>query len=522
MAELERTDKQANLLVKELKSGSLGVPEIQRDYVWKTQQAIDLLDSMYRQYPIGLILLWKPSVIPKLRNKHERNPDYLILDGQQRITTLEKVFSGEIPVSFNVADETFQKTSSNAGINSCWVSVKDVLEDAFGVISELNKIHKLSNEEQNSCFRKLERLKNIKNYTFPVMIMHTDDYEEITESFIRLNSQGTRLRKTELAMAKLAFHWPGSIINEFAKTISDFESVGFKLETVFFMRCFLAIGRANSSVFGNLDSFWELNETELNKIWIKTKISLEKAINFLKNNAGIESSSWLSSEVILIPLAFFFYKKENNRITDKEINGLLLWFFVTLVFGRYTSKTVQVDKDIKEINAETPIDNLLSNLRHDISSFTVTADMLKGSYYNNKFLPLLFVIIQNRNACDWFSGISLSSVSMGGKNKIQRHHVFPKNHIKRLNILETEESKYINDIANIAFLTQQANIEILDEDPQVYLKKVEIKRLADQFIPIYPELWKAERYHDFCLERRKLISSAINDYFQKLLDAASG
>ena len=522
MAELERTDKQANLLVKELKSGSLGVPEIQRDYVWKTQQAIDLLDSMYRQYPIGLILLWKPSVIPKLRNKHERNPDYLILDGQQRITTLEKVFSGEIPVSFNVADETFQKTSSNAGINSCWVSVKDVLEDAFGVISELNKIHKLSNEEQNSCFRKLERLKNIKNYTFPVMIMHTDDYDEITESFIRLNSQGTRLRKTELAMAKLAFHWPGSIINEFAKTISDFESVGFKLETVFFMRCFLAIGRANSSVFGKLDSFWELNETELNKIWIKTKISLEKAINFLKNNAGIESSSWLSSEVILIPLAFFFYKKENNRITDKEINGLLLWFFVTLVFGRYTSKTVQVDKDIKEINTETTIDNLLSNLRHDISSFTVTADMLKGSYYNNKFLPLLFVIIQNRNACDWFSGISLSSVSMGGKNKIQKHHIFPKNHIKRLNILGAEESKSINDIANIAFLTQQANIEILDEDPQVYLKKVEIKRLADQFIPIYPELWKAERYHDFCLERRKLISSAINDYFQKLLDAASG
>ena len=96
MAELERTDKEAISLVRELKTGVLGVPEIQRDYVWKVQQAIDLLDSMYRQYPIGLILLWKPSKLPKLRSDNAINPNYLILDGQQRITTLEKVFDNEI------------------------------------------------------------------------------------------------------------------------------------------------------------------------------------------------------------------------------------------------------------------------------------------------------------------------------------------------------------------------------------------------------------------------------------------
>ena len=132
MAELERTDKPVTLLVKELKSGVLGVPEIQRDYVWKSQQAIDLLDSMYRKYPIGLILLWKPSTLPLLRNKNEskRIPDYLILDGQQRITTLEKVFSGEISISFNVKTENFQKTNGNLGFNNHWVNIKDVIEDA--------------------------------------------------------------------------------------------------------------------------------------------------------------------------------------------------------------------------------------------------------------------------------------------------------------------------------------------------------------------------------------------------------
>lgn len=310
MAELERTDKEAISLVRELKTGVLGVPEIQRDYVWKVQQAIDLLDSMYRQYPIGLILLWKPSKLPKLRSDNAINPNYLILDGQQRITTLEKVFDNEIHISFNVKDDVFQKTNNNLTLNSYWISVNEVFDDAFAVIGKLKNIHNLTNDEQNSFYSKLEKIKNIKNYRFPVMIMLTDDYDEITESFIRLNSQGTRLRKTELAMAKLAYHWPGSIINEFSSAISAFEKIGFKLETSFFMRCFLAIGRASSSVFGNLDSIWKLSEQELEYNWKKTKIALELAINFLKNNAGIESSTLLTSEILLIPLAFFFYKKK--------------------------------------------------------------------------------------------------------------------------------------------------------------------------------------------------------------------
>lgn len=516
MAELERTDKQASLLVKELKSGSLGVPEIQRDYVWKIQQAIDLIDSMYRKYPIGLILLWKPTMIPVLRNKGEISPNYLILDGQQRITTLEKIFSGEVNISFNVKSEAFQKTNNNLTVDSYWVSVKDVLDDAFSVISLLDKELGLSNDEKGLFFKKLEMLKNITSYTFPVMIMHTDNYEEITESFIRLNSKGTRLRKTELAMAQLAFRWPGSIINEFSSAIVEFEEVGFKLETSLFMRCFLAMGRANSSVFGNLESIWSMSESDLSKNWIKTKRSLQDAINFLKNNAGIESSSILMQEMILIPLAFFFYKKENRRISDKEINGLLLWFFVTLVFGRYSGKVYEVDKDIKEINSDNPIDNLLGNLKHSFSSFNITPEMLKGPYNSNKFMPLIFVIMRNRNASDWFNGIYLSAANMGGKNKIQRHHIFPKNFFKKSNF----DSKEINDIANIAFLTQQANVEILDSDPLLYLSKIDKRRLDDQFVPTYQEMWKIDRYDDFCNERRRLIAMAINEYFQKLLDAA--
>ena len=113
MAKLERTDKPVSVLLEELGEGALGLPEIQRSYVWNRPQARDLIDSLYREYPSGLILLWKPKELPELRNtaldeNSKRTPDFLILDGQQRLTSLTKLFNGEIDVYFNVEEESFQ------------------------------------------------------------------------------------------------------------------------------------------------------------------------------------------------------------------------------------------------------------------------------------------------------------------------------------------------------------------------------------------------------------------------------
>jgi uncharacterized protein with ParB-like and HNH nuclease domain len=124
MAKLERTDKPVSVLLEELGKGVLGLPEIQRSYVWNRPQARDLVDSLYREYPSGLILLWKPKELPELRNtslgeNSGRAPDFLILDGQQRLTSLKKVFSGEIDVYFNVEEESFQIYSPKLKANPC-------------------------------------------------------------------------------------------------------------------------------------------------------------------------------------------------------------------------------------------------------------------------------------------------------------------------------------------------------------------------------------------------------------------
>jgi hypothetical protein len=203
MAKLERTSKQAKLIAEELASGILGIPEIQRDYVWSERQAIDLIDSMYKQYPTGLILLWKPTRLPKLRTKNEITPNYLILDGQQRITSLEKIFSGKIKILFDIEKETFQKYTSKSSLAKNLIPVNDILKDMYPIAEKIKEDVHLDHSE---IYKRLDSVRRIGDYEFPVMIMNTDNYYEVTESFIRLNSKGTVLRTTELAMAKLAFN----------------------------------------------------------------------------------------------------------------------------------------------------------------------------------------------------------------------------------------------------------------------------------------------------------------------------
>ena len=436
MARLERTEKPVDLLLRELQDGTLGLPEIQRSYVWNRPQARDLIDSLYREYPSGLILLWKPTSLPELResalmNNSKKLPDFLVLDGQQRLTSLAKVFNGEIDVYFNVKEETFQIYSRKLQSNPSWVSVKDVLTE--GAVKTWRKLKaKLGSvsppvpeEELDGYLDKLTALEKIQDYHYPIMIIHTNDYEEITESFIRVNSKGTRLREAELAMAQLAFHWPGALVKEFESALEDYEEVNYNLEARFLMRCFVAIGTGQSR-FRSLNILWRRDQTELKNIWSKTKKAVDYTINFLKNNAGIESSNWIPSINALIPLVFYFSMKK-GQIKDDEVKGLLFWFFEATIHGRFTgSPESKIDQDLKALGTTTPIDSIVANLKKDVPGFDITPEMIEGKFQRNSFLPLIFAIIRKKGAQDWFTGIVLSSTNVGPEHQLEFHHIFPK------------------------------------------------------------------------------------------------
>ena len=510
MADLERTDKPVSILVKELSDGIIGVPEIQRNYVWSSTQARDLVDSLYRRYPSGLILLWRPKSIPKFGKYDTKNktPDYLILDGQQRITALQKALSGEINLHFNVLDGTLHIFNKKESSNKLLVPLTSLLKNAFKVLTDATEGLNLKEDEKERIQKNIRNICKIEDYMFPVMIMHTDDYEEITESFIRLNSKGTRLNSTELAIARLAFQWPGAVTNEFEVTLKEYANIDYDLEMNVLVRLFIIIGKFHDGSYNKSSSIFGKSSQELMETWKRTKKAFNGAIMFLKNNAGIESSKWLTSQYVIIPLAFFFYKKDKVKITDREIAGLLLWFFVTTIYTRLTGRMSNLDKDIRAISTETPIDDLIKNLHEDVPSFSVSPEMIKGVYNRSNLMPLLRVILSQRDAKDFFTGISIKATGIGYENQIEGHHIFPKSLLKKQGF----PTKVYDDITNIAFISQKVNNQISNADPSEYLKDIDCLRLESQLIPTYKELWKLSRFNDFCEERRKLIAKAINDF----------
>lgn len=529
MAKLERTEKSINVIIEERHRGELGLPEIQRGYVWKQAQARDLIESMYKEYPCGLILLWKPpsellknlkmkeSIISSEIVSRDKVPTFLVLDGQQRITSILKVLDGSIEVYFNVEDEKFEIKSPKIKGNPYWISITRLFkEGATKIWRDLKKNIPNQNDEIYDLYlERLTRIERIKEYRIPVEILHTDDYEEITEAFIRINSKGTKLREAELALAQLALKLPGMVSMEFEKALDEYEENNFYFEIRFLMRCFVAVATGQSK-FKYLNKLWQLSEKDLTNIWNRTKAGLDHAINFLRTNLGIESSDWIPSLNSIVPLVALFAQK--THLTEKEEKLMIFWYFSANLWGRYSgSVESKLDQDLdallnKEKNSinEDGIEKILKNCRRDVSDFIVDQEELIELYQRSAFMPLLFSIVRKRRAKDWFNGIELSATNVGPDNKIELHHFFPRSVLKSKGV----PRKLYDDLSNIVFLSRKANREIRYSMPIDYIKRnnIEESRLASQFIPLDENLWKIENFEKFLILRRKMIAEAMNEY----------
>ena len=122
-----------------------------------------------------------------------------------------------------------------------------------------------------------------------------------------------------------------------------------------------------------------------------------------------------------------------------------------------------------------------------MASFEITEEMLVGKYQTHSLLPLIFVISRKKNAKDWFTGTILSSTNVGPEHQLELHHIFPKAVLKEDGTFKSAE---IDDITNIAFLSQKANRSILKSKPENYLINIEPERLESQHVSLNKNLWK--------------------------------
>lgn len=438
-------------LVEMIERRELVLPEMQRQYVWRSTRVRDLLDSLYRGYPSGAILLWETDEAVPIQDFAVTQPKIpihstqLLLDGQQRLTSLSAVIRGE-PVSvrgrkrpiellFNlehpdelaivtevneeddddlIEDEidssedelqrrfdkmTFVVSTRKLEQLPHWVKVSEVFKtDSDAPFLKRANVNGFDDPRYEKYSQRLAGLRGIRNYTYRMDILERSlSYEEVTEIFVRVNSLGTKLRSSDLALAQITAKWRNSL-----KTFQDFQQqcakTGFDLDLGLHLKNLIAFatGQSRFLTVGNLSL-----ET-LQTAWKQSCQGMEFAINFLKSNTGIDSPSLLSSPFILVTLAYFGAKRD-YQIAAEEADQLRFWALAANAKGRYSrgsSETI-LDQDLTVLKQNGAAPELTDRLRQQVGRLDITPQELEGRNQRSALFKTMFMAFRAANAKDW-------------------------------------------------------------------------------------------------------------------------
>lgn len=571
---MKKQDISVDELVKMVQRQELQLPEIQRRYVWTAPRVRDLLDSLYRGYPSGTILVWEsdePVPTRKLAIQQGITPfeaQKLLLDGQQRLTSLAAVMSGEpvkvrgrkspIDILFNLdhpdgvpsdlteiesdhdsllADEddvedangegegeddrgeeiqdaiqrrTFVVSSRSLAARSNWVSVTRV----FGGANDAEFLKKagvkgLDDSRYQRYVDRLGRLRRIKDYPYVMHVLGRDlSYEEVAEIFVRVNSLGVKLRSSDLALAQISSRWRSflTILEEFQQ---ECEQVWFSLDIGLLVRTMIVFATRQPK----FKSVGSIPLDVLEAGWEEAKRGLRYAVNFLRSNAGIEDESILSAPTLIIPIAVFARLK-GEKLSGSEQRDLAYWLHVANARGRYSrgSSETLLGEDLQILfRGGTPSD-LLEPIRRLFGRLDVVAADLAGRPARNPLFPLAYLTCRAANATDWRSGLGIQLKSIGKQHVIEYHHIFPKAVLKEAGI----DGPEVNEIANLAFISSATNKWLGKRPPSAYVPEIIAERGEDllrrHFIPLDPKLWEIDRFPEFLAARRELLAQAMNGH----------
>lgn len=556
-------------LVSMIERGELRLPEMQRQYVWRSTRVRDLLDSLYRGYPSGAILLWETDEAVPLQDfavSQSTNPyqsTRLLLDGQQRLTSLSAVIRGE-PVSvrgrrrpidllFNlehpdqlavvteveengddeddadddselIGDETdstedellkrFNKMIFVVATRKLeqlphWVKVSEVFKtDNDAPFLKRAGISGFDDPRYEKYSQRLARLRGIRKYVYRMDVLErTLSYDEVTEIFVRVNSLGAKLRSSDLALAQITAKWRHSL-----QTFQDFQKAcaktGFDLDLGLHLKNLMAFatGQSRFQIVGSL------NVEKLQKAWKEACDGMEFALNFLRSNLGIDSPALLSSPFLLVVLAYFGHSR-NYALSNDEASQLRYWALMANAKGRFSrgsSETI-LDQDLANIRQGGAVSELIDRLRLQFGRLDITAEELEGRNQRSALFKTMFLAFRAAGAKDWRSHLAIALDHSGAQHRLQFHHIFPKA------VLKTSfTAREADDIANLAFIGGKTNRAISDKAPAVYLPPL-VDQLGEpafaaQCIPVEASLLEVESYKAFLLERRKRIATALNTF----------
>ena len=547
--------KEIKELILELESGKYILPSFQRQYVWDEDDIKDLIDSIINNYPIGTIILWKPSK-PSLAkidpfskplidvDSEEHSEIFYVIDGQQRLTSLLLLFKDwkitrggeeikcEVPITYNPSNKKFYK-SKTKGINlsnlikAFWLKDRDMLR-------------KLMDETPSEEFDDMsEKINRILEYKLPIYIMKTFEENEQTfldmaEAFIRVNRYGVRIGNLELMLSFLAGAIGGDLKEKVYEVYESLYDI-FEIELQPVIRfTFWNFGLKQTQISkvnqfkANVEKIRSVPSADVDKIFGRCNSAMKLTIELLKKELGISSSRLLPSQVPLITIAEYLYHRNIGKLENlngADIKNITNWFILTSFNGYYSSATdTKLDEDMECVRSSTyfPFEDLIKNMQKRKAKTKISeSDIKRGLAINvlrregRAYLFMLYILLVKRNADNW-SGRLLSQSPL---TELARHHIFPKEYLeKELNIDNPDDRELlINNLGNITFIHKDINSEIGAASPETYMRRY-IDSAKKHFISVGENLWKIDQYPTFLEYRIKEIYRAGREVFSEIFE----
>lgn len=559
---MAKVDRKVRDLVDMVERGELRLPEMQRGYVWRATRVRDLFDSLYRGYPSGVILAWESDEPVAMRDfavsatttAHVR--PLLLLDGQQRLTSLAAVLRGEpvtvrgrrrpIEVLFNLdhpeeltlvtevnekadddddlaGDETavdiqerLRRLTFVIGTRALeslpnWVRVSDIFKlDAFEILEEKGfDLGSMEREQRTKYTKRLQAVRAIENYEYRMDVLErSKSYTEVTEIFVRVNSLGAKLRSSDLALAQITAKWRGSL-DEFTQYQGELARRGFELEIGIILRALISIASGQSK-FVAVNS---LTKADLQSAWVRTMKALDFAVNAARTNLGIDSPILLSSPYMLIAAAYWADKLD-YRIDTEASDGFRKWFLLANAKGRYSrgSSETLLDQDLTVMrNGGSHVD-LLARLKQQVGRLGFTADELVGRSSRSGAFKTIFLAFRQDRARDWATNLEISPKHSGKSDVIEYHHVFPKAFLR--DARPDVDRQAVDDLANLAFIGAATNKRVSNRAPSNYRSDFDAMHFAAQEIAFENGLDQPENFEKFIAARRAALAARLNTFLQ--------
>jgi hypothetical protein len=504
--------------------GQIRIPAFQRGFVWDADQVAFLMDSIYKQYPFGSLLLWRTR--EQLRFERDlgpfrlpdRDPDFpidYVLDGQQRLTSIFGVFQGEIQpnpdipwsdIYFDLGADVHAQESQFVALPAAEVDPRRhfPLNTLFVSIPYRRATERLGDRDVERVDEMQARFKEAR---IPYQLLNTEDRARVAIVFARINRTGIPLDTLQLLTA---WTWSEEFdlqrqFDDLRDELSRFGFAGVGEDSDLILRCCAAV-LAGDADPGTLVG---LRGSDVRERFEEVVNGIRGGIDFLRSNLQVQTLANLPFSTLLVPLCVFFAVQGNEhvRMTDVQRRRLLRWFWRASFSRRFSSGVLRNLKDdiaaVSLLKSDRP--NTLGDFSVLVTSNFFTQNAFRVNTVNTKTFVLM---LAQRGPLNFISGqpVPLADV-LRDYNRSEFHHLFPRAFLAAQNI----DAKEHGPLANFAFLSKADNTTLGGAAPSIYRAQMPANSDAILQAALCPASLFGDDFSAFLNERAHILEAFANE-----------